>query len=273
MNSVKEEETQKLDWEYDGGGGEDDVNVFVKYLPAEVGDGDLRALFASCGEIVSAKVMKDGSSGSSMGYGFVRFASPEGARKAVTRMNGIRVANKVLLCKLSTRAIYPQLSTNLYIKPLPIDFTEDQLEKTFSSFGPIRTSKILVDKRTGESMQIGFVKFEHQESATDALEKMNGSKLKSNLPCLIVKYAESDIQRVTRQARTQPPRKQKLSPPSPAEFPPAFPYYVPAEQQVPVCLSAAYCYPYVPCVPYHPAMEWYFLPHNPLIFGYPEFEQ
>ena len=46
------------------------ANVFVKYLPAEMHDAGLRHLFSSCGEIVSAKVMMDGSCGSSLGFGY-----------------------------------------------------------------------------------------------------------------------------------------------------------------------------------------------------------
>lgn len=47
-----------------------EMNVFVKYLPAEMGDADLRLLFSPFGTIVSAKVMLDVESGVSLGYGY-----------------------------------------------------------------------------------------------------------------------------------------------------------------------------------------------------------
>jgi RNA recognition motif-containing protein len=50
--------------------GSDDVNLFVKYLPQEMNDTGLRQLFSNFGEIVSAKVMMDSSSGSSLGFGY-----------------------------------------------------------------------------------------------------------------------------------------------------------------------------------------------------------
>lgn len=50
----------------------DCTNVFVKFLPSEVDDSGLRALFSTFGEIVSAKVMVDHQTGSSLGYGYVR---------------------------------------------------------------------------------------------------------------------------------------------------------------------------------------------------------
>ena len=50
----------------------DEVNVFVKYLPGDMKDAGLRHLFSTCGEVVSAKVMMDSASGSSLGYGYER---------------------------------------------------------------------------------------------------------------------------------------------------------------------------------------------------------
>jgi hypothetical protein len=48
----------------------DRTNVFVKYLPAEIDDEGLRALFAPYGEIISSKVMIDHQTGMSLGYGY-----------------------------------------------------------------------------------------------------------------------------------------------------------------------------------------------------------
>ena len=52
---------------------EDDVNVFVKYLPADVNDARLRELFAPFGRVVSVKVMVDRTTGTSLGFGYVFF--------------------------------------------------------------------------------------------------------------------------------------------------------------------------------------------------------
>jgi len=136
----------------------DSLNVFVKYLPSDVQDRGLRALFAAFGRVVSAKVMVDHNMGCSLGYGYVRFSYPEEAQKAIDHMDGYKIGNKTLLCKLSNSFSYPEPSTNLFIKSLPVSFTEKNLEQLFSGFGNILTTKILKDKRTGESKQIGFVR-------------------------------------------------------------------------------------------------------------------
>lgn len=49
----------------------DNSNVFVKHLPQEMGDAKLRQLFAPFGSIISARVMLDVESGSSLGYGYI----------------------------------------------------------------------------------------------------------------------------------------------------------------------------------------------------------
>jgi RNA recognition motif-containing protein len=47
----------------------DSCNVFIKYLPPEVTDSGLYAIFSPFGEIVSCKVMLDQITKNSLGYG------------------------------------------------------------------------------------------------------------------------------------------------------------------------------------------------------------
>lgn len=49
----------------------DPCNVFVKYLPQELRDSDLSALFATFGEVISSKIMLDPASRKSLGFGYV----------------------------------------------------------------------------------------------------------------------------------------------------------------------------------------------------------
>ncbi len=55
----------------------------------------------------------------------------------------------------------------------PITQDED-LENIFERFGPIKSCQIVRDKKTGESLQYGFIEFEKVEDCERAYLKMNG---------------------------------------------------------------------------------------------------
>jgi len=241
----------------------DNTNVFVKYLPSSVDDGGLADLFSSCGVIRSAKVMVDHQTGLSLGFGFVRFDSPEEAYQAIHKMSGQRVQNKNLLCKLSncsSNSITPEPSSNLYIKPLLPNTRESDLKELFGAFGPIAAAKVMVDKATGESKQIGFVRFEEVEHASAALHALNGHKLTEDSPALIVKYAESEYQRSVRKARQQPP--QQYPPPASPPSPPMA-YYYPNQQVSMYSTPMTYASYFQPTLPYYVTMMPYTSSYSP----------
>jgi RNA recognition motif-containing protein len=181
----------------------DACNVFIKYLPPELTDTGLYALFAPFGEIESCKVMVDPITGHSLGYGFCRYLQPEYAEAAITKMTGQKIANKTLLCKLSnsSSANNAEPSDNLYIKPLLATTSTDELRMLFEKFGPIKECKVMVDKNTGMSRQLGFVRFQNKQDAIRALKETNGYVLQPNTPPIVVKFAESDRAKVQRRAK------------------------------------------------------------------------
>lgn len=66
--------------------------------------------------------------------------------------------------------------TNLYVKNLDEDVTEDLLEEKFSLYGKVDSLAIMKDAN-GKSRGFGFVNFESQEEAKKAIEAMNGALL------------------------------------------------------------------------------------------------
>uniref|UniRef100_A0A4W5LML6 RRM domain-containing protein n=1 Tax=Hucho hucho TaxID=62062 RepID=A0A4W5LML6_9TELE len=78
------------------------VNLYVKNLDDQLNDDELREAFTTCGTITSCRIMKD-PSGNSRGFGFVCFATPEEATKAVTDMNGKLVSGKPIYVALAQR--------------------------------------------------------------------------------------------------------------------------------------------------------------------------
>ena len=52
---------------------------------------------------------------------------------------------------------------------------DDQLQELFEKFGDVVSSRVLKDRRTGQSKCVGFVHFLEKQSATAAIETMNGT--------------------------------------------------------------------------------------------------
>lgn len=64
-----------------------DNKLFVASLSFKIRDAELADIFASVGNVVSAKVILD-RDGRSKGFGFVEMATAEEADVAITKLNG-----------------------------------------------------------------------------------------------------------------------------------------------------------------------------------------
>lgn len=65
-----------------------------------------------------------------------------------------------------------QRFTNLYVKNIALDVTEDEIKELFASFGPV--SSILIQRdEYNHSKGFGFVNFENPENAEKAVHQLN----------------------------------------------------------------------------------------------------
>lgn len=62
--------------------------LYVGNLSYDVTDDELSRLFGQCGQVGSARIVKDRDSGKSKGYGFVEMPNDDEAKHAVSRMQG-----------------------------------------------------------------------------------------------------------------------------------------------------------------------------------------
>jgi len=67
------------------------MNIYVGNLSWNLKDQDLSNLFASHGEVVSAKIVTDKFTNRSKGFGFVEMANDEQAQAAIAALNGSEV--------------------------------------------------------------------------------------------------------------------------------------------------------------------------------------
>ncbi|KAF5737507.1 polyadenylate-binding protein 7-like isoform X1 [Tripterygium wilfordii] len=172
-------------------------NIYVKNLVDSIDNAGLQDLFQKFGNIISCKVAIS-EEGMSKGYGFVQFESEESAKAAIEKLNGSTVGGKQIFVGKFIRKSDRILTgldakyTNLYVKNLDSDVTEELLQNKFSKFGKIVSLAIAKDDN-GASKGFAFVNFENPDDARQALEAMNGLDLGSRI--LYVARAQKKAER------------------------------------------------------------------------------
>ncbi|CAF0987023.1 unnamed protein product [Rotaria sordida] len=169
------------------------TNLIINYLPQTMTQDEIKDLFGTIGAIESCKLVRDKTTGQSLGYGFVNFIRIEDADKAVKTMNGLRLQNKTI--KIQVSFARPSSETikfaNLYICGIPKQWTTKELENYFTSCGKIITSRILTDSNTGTSKSVGFIRFDQRSEAEVAISKLNGTIPKGFADPVNVKFANT----------------------------------------------------------------------------------
>jgi RNA recognition motif-containing protein len=72
------------------------MNIYVGNLTPDTTEDELRQAFAAHGDVSSVKIIRDGATGESRGFGFVEMASEEQAQAAITEMNGKELKGNAL---------------------------------------------------------------------------------------------------------------------------------------------------------------------------------
>ncbi len=66
------------------------------------------------------------------------------------------------------------MSLRLYVANLEWSITDAQLEEFFKQVGPVAFAKVITDRETGRSRGFGFVEFENDDLANEAIKKLDG---------------------------------------------------------------------------------------------------
>lgn len=69
------------------------------------------------------------------------------------------------------------MSTTVYVRRIPFDFTEEQLTDIFRSAGPVQDVRLVMDKNTGKSRGYAFVDFYDAETAASAIRNLDNYKV------------------------------------------------------------------------------------------------
>lgn len=169
------------------------TNLYFKNLDIEISEEHLREKFSVFGNISSLVISKD-ESGASKGFGFVNFDDPDEARRAMEAMNGSPVGSKILyVARAQKKAEREQLlkrlfeerrrekimkyqGSNVYVKNIDDDVSDNELHDLFSQCGTITSTKVMKDEK-GVSKGFGFVCFSTAEEAYNAVNTFHGFML------------------------------------------------------------------------------------------------
>lgn len=159
-------------------------NVFIKNLDTAIDNKALHDTFAAFGNILSCKVAQD-ETGASKGYGFVHYETDEAASQAIKHVNGMLLNEKKVFVghhipKKDRQSKFEEMKanfTNIYVKNVNTDATEDEFRDLFEKYGEI-TSASLARDAEGKSRGFGFVNFVNHEHAAAAVDALHGKDFK-----------------------------------------------------------------------------------------------
>ncbi|XP_058173130.1 sex-lethal homolog isoform X1 [Anopheles ziemanni] len=174
-----------------GSSGHAGTNLIVNYLPQDMTEREMYAMFSAMGPIESCRLMRDlKQTGYSYGFGFVNYMTEDAAQRAIKCLNGYPVRNKRLKVSYARPQSDDIKETNLYITNLPRTITEEQLDIIFGKYGTIVQKNILRDKLTGQPRGVAFVRFNKREEAQEAISALNNVIPQGGTQPLIVRVAE-----------------------------------------------------------------------------------
>merc|ERR1712137_1313334 len=184
-------------------------NLFVKNIAKDIDHAGLHDVFSTFGEIISCKVATDRITGESKGYGFVHFANPDDAEKAIENLKdtekiaelapeliaeGETLYSNVAMTKTERKQAMESQDKNLYVKNIADSITDEKFKELFEekNYGTI-TSAVIMKDEAGTRKGFGFVCYDTKEAASAAKQGMNG-QIVAGKP-LYVAIAQSKEQR------------------------------------------------------------------------------
>lgn len=151
------------------------ASLYVGELHPDVNEVMLHELFQQIGPIASIRICRDAITRRSLGYAYVNFHNLSDCERALDALNYVPI--KGIPCRIMWSQRDPALRRsgvgNVFIKNLDETIDNKTLHDTFTAFGNIMSCKVVTDAAS-KSLGFGFVHFETQEAADQAIAKVNG---------------------------------------------------------------------------------------------------
>ncbi|KAK9111156.1 hypothetical protein Scep_018675 [Stephania cephalantha] len=154
------------------------TSLYVGDLETTVTETQLYDLFSQVAPIVSIRVCRDQVRRTSLGYAYVNFNNNQDAVNAMDLLNFTPVNGKPIRIMFSHRdpSLRKSGHANVFIKNLDTSIDNKALQDTFAAFGTVLSCKVAIDSN-GQSRGYGFVQFEQEDAAQNAIKRLNGMLL------------------------------------------------------------------------------------------------
>ncbi|CAG2169112.1 unnamed protein product, partial [Oppiella nova] len=158
--------------------------VYVGSISFELKEDTIRQAFVPFGPIKSINMSWDPITQKHKGFAFVEYDLPEAAQLALDQMNGVMIGGRNI--KVGRPSNMPQAApiieqlqheaksyNRIYIASIHQDLSEADIQSVFEAFGRIKCCKLTPSQYPGKHKGYGFIEYEQNQSATDAIGSMN----------------------------------------------------------------------------------------------------
>jgi len=157
----------------------DRSNLIVNYLPSGFDEKDLEEMFGPYGPILSIKIVRDKSTGISMGFGFVNFETNADATTALNELNGKKLReDKVMKVSVARPAWKANIHSNLYVAGFPPSFSESDVMDLLGVYATSAENVRLLRDPNKNPRGAAVVRMSSEESATGLVSALNGVPLR-----------------------------------------------------------------------------------------------
>lgn len=160
------------------------TKIFVSNLLSSITDKELTDLFSPYGTIVSCFIPIDVTKNKPRGFAHIQYDTPESAEKAIEALNGREFQGNKLYVKhhfskydkAANIVEHKANFTNIYIKNIDRQVTEDQFRELFEKQGTIVSLSLPLDDEN-LSRGFGFVNYETHDQAVAAVSALHNFEL------------------------------------------------------------------------------------------------